>query len=120
MVKKRAVVDLVESPEGSAVVTPLLRFIRQLQAKSKEDGRNYLELFLTAIEPTHGKPTTRVYLYQLAGKALPNPNLRLAKAIVDQSRVFAPRLGARALTYEDLLVGKRAKRSNASQEAISS
>lgn len=106
MPKRRAVFTLKVSPEGAAPVTPLLSFIRALQAASKDSGRDYLAMFLDALTPTHGKPTTRIYLYQLAGNPMPNPNLRLAKAIVEQTRVFGPRIGAKSLSYEDLLVGK--------------
>lgn len=106
MVKKRAKVQLTQSPEGSAVVTPLLRFIRALKAAELETGTDYFSLFLNSLTTVHGKPTTKIYLYQLAGNAMPNPTLRLAKAIVEQSRVLAPRVNERPLTYEDLLVGK--------------
>ena len=108
MPKKRATTELTESPEGSAIVTPLLRFIRALKAAERETGTDYFSLFLKALTPTHGKPTTKVYLYQLAGNVLPNPTLRLAKAIVEQTRVLGPRINERPLTYEDLLVGKLA------------
>ena len=100
--KKRS---LEESPEGMAVTPPLLRFIRALRDAEKETDTGFLELFRASLTPTHGKPTTRIYLYQLAGNKLPNPSLRLAKAIVEQSRVFGPRVNARPLTYEDLLIG---------------
>lgn len=97
--------SLPKSPEGTAAVTPLLRFIRALKDAEKETETKFLDQFLAALAPTNGKKTTRVYLYQLAGNELPNPTLRLAKAIVEQSRVFGPRVNARPLTYEDLLVG---------------
>lgn len=106
MVKKRATVQLTEPPDGSAPVTPLLRFIRALKSAESETGTDFFSLFLKSLTPMHGKPTTKVYLYQLAGNAMPNPTLRLAKAIVEQSRVLGPRVNERPLTYEDLLVGK--------------
>ena len=94
-----------EPPEGRARVPPLLRFIRALKNAEKETETKFFDQFLAALTPTNGKRTTGHYLYQLAGKDLPNPTLRLAKAIVEQSRVFGPRVNARPLTYEDLLVG---------------
>lgn len=100
--EKRA---LPEPPEGKASVTPLLRFIRALNDAEKETETKFLDQFVAALAPTNGKKTTKGYLYQLAGNELPNPTLRLAKAIVEQSRVFGPRVNARPLTYEDLLVG---------------
>ena len=106
MPKKRATANLRESPEGSAPVTPLLRFIRALKTAENDTGTDFFTLFLKSLTATHGKPTTKVYLYQLAGNPLPNPTLRLAKAIVEQSRVLGPRVNERPLTYEDLLVGK--------------
>jgi hypothetical protein len=106
MPSKRATVTITESPEGSAVVTPLLGFLRALKAAEREAGKDFFALFLKSLAPIHGKPTTRIYLYQLAGNPLPNPTLRLAKAIVEQSRVFGPRVNARPLEYDDLLVGK--------------
>ena len=96
---------LAEPPEGRAGVTPLLRFIRALKDAEKATETKFFDQFLSALAPTNGKKTTRIYLYQLAGNELPNPTLRLAKAIVEQSRVFGPRVSARPLTYEDLLVG---------------
>jgi hypothetical protein len=98
MAKKRATAQLTNSPEGSAIVTPLLRFIRALKAAESETGTDFRSLFIKALTATHGKPTTAGYLYQLAGKSLPNPTLRLAKAIVEQSRVFGPRVNERPLT----------------------
>lgn len=97
--------QLPEPPEGKAPVTPLLRFIRALKDAEKDTATKFFDQFLAALTPTNGKKTTKTYLYQLAGNELPNPTLRLAKAIVEQSRVFGPRINARPLTYEDLLVG---------------
>ena len=105
MPAKRTTRSLSEPPEGKAPVTPLLRFIRALRDAEKVTDTKFLEQFLTALTPTNGKKTTKTYLYQLAGNELPNPTLRLAKAIVEQSRVFGPRIDARPLTYEDLLIG---------------
>ena len=96
---------LPEPPEGRVSVPPLLRFIRALQSAGRETETKMFDQFLVALTPTNGKKTTKTYLYQLAGNELPNPTLRLAKAIVEQSRVFGPRIGARPLAYEDLLVG---------------
>ncbi len=104
--KKRATSSLVVSPEGMSQLPPLLRFIRALKAAEEETGVNYMDKFLAALTPLHGKPTTEVYMYQLAGNPAPNPTRRLAKAIVEQSRVLGPRVNERPLTYEDLLIGK--------------
>jgi hypothetical protein len=100
--KRRA---LREPPEGQVRVPPLLRFIRALNEAERETETEFLDQFVAALEPTNGKKTTKGYLYQLAGNERPNPTLRLAKAIVEQSRVFAPRVNTRPLAYEDLLVG---------------
>lgn len=105
MAEARTKRSFKESPEGRSAVTPLLRFIRALRDAEKESDTKFLDLFLASLLPTNGKPTTKLYLYQLAGKELPNPTLRLAKAIVEQSRVLGPRVNTRSLTYEDLLVG---------------
>lgn len=105
MSKKRATRSLSEPPEGRELVTPLLRFIRALKDSEKVTATKFLDQFLAALTPTNGKKTTKIYLYQLAGNELPNPTLRLAKALVEQSRVFGPRINARPLTYEDLLIG---------------
>lgn len=105
MAAKREKRSLSEPPEGMAKEPPLLRFIRALKNAEGETGTKFFAQFLAALTPTNGKKTTPGYLYQLAGKDLPNPTLRLAKAIVEQSRVFAPRINAKPLTYEDLLIG---------------
>lgn len=105
MVALRAKRVLAEPPEGRADVTPLLRFIRALKGAEKESETKFFDQFLVALTPTNGKRTTKIYLYQLAGNELPNPTLRLAKAIVEQSRVFGPRVAAKPLSYEDLLIG---------------
>lgn len=117
--KKRAVVTMTESPDGTAEVPPLLRYIRSLRRAEKETDTPFLQQFLNALTPIHGKPTTKVYLYQLAGDRLPNPTLRLAKAIVEQSRVFAPRINERPLTYEDLLIGKKIRDDEPSRDDAS-
>lgn len=49
--------------------------------------------------------TTEVYLYQLAAKKEPNPTLRLAKAIHENSWALAKQLKRLGLEYDDLLVG---------------
>lgn len=49
--------------------------------------------------------TTLTYLYQLAAQQNPNPQLKLALAIVAESKRRAPKLMATPLTLEDLLVG---------------
>lgn len=72
--------------------TPLLGFLRSLNVEQQNQ-------FAASVG------TTRVYLYQLAGQANPNPRLALAKALVEESQRWAPRVMTRALTYDDLLVG---------------
>lgn len=82
-------------------VTPLLEFMRMLNEEPER-----LEDFVASLEGPSGKPRTGMYLYQLAGKPRPNPSLRLAYAIVHQSRYFASQMDCDPLTYEDLLIGK--------------
>lgn len=73
-------------------ITPLLRFLRCMTKEQRE-----------AFASATG--TTMVYLYQLAGQPAPNPQLRLAKAIVKESNRIAKKLMTQPLTYDDLLVG---------------
>lgn len=73
-------------------ITPLLRFLRCMTKEQRE-------AFAAAVG------TTTVYLYQLAGQATPNPQLRLAKAIVKESNRIAKKIMAQPLTYDDLLTG---------------
>lgn len=73
-------------------VTPLLRFLRALSKTERE-------VFAAAVG------TTTTYLYQLAGQPEPNPRLRMALAIRDESRRLAKHLMATPLTLEDLLIG---------------
>ena len=109
MPKPRARLELTESPEGMSVEPPLLRFIRSLKTSDKECATKNYELFVDGLKHASGKERTGHYLYQLSGKAVPNPTLRLAKAIVEQTRIFAPRVSERPLSYEDLLIGKVAE-----------
>lgn len=88
-----------------ASVTPLLSFIRALNEVPER-----LEAFVAALELVNGKPTTGTYLYQLAANPVPNPNLRLAAAIVHQSKKFAEQMGVAPLSYEDLLIGQLPRR----------
>jgi hypothetical protein len=81
-------------------ITPLLRFIRELNEYPLE-----LESFVSALERPSGKKRTGVYLYQLAAQPYPNPTLRLAKAIVDQSSIYGAKFQIESLTYEELLIG---------------
>lgn len=78
------------------IETPLLKYLRALAG---EDREKFAEACGTKV----------VYLYQMAGQAVPNPRLRLAKAICEQSTVFLKRIPKvmrqQALTYDDLLVG---------------
>lgn len=73
-------------------VTPLLGFLRALDADQRK-----------AFAAEVG--TTVVYLYQLAGQPWPNPKLRLSRSMVQASAKYASKLGARPLSYDDLLVG---------------
>lgn len=75
-----------------AFVTPLLRLLRAMSKDQRE-----------AFAATVG--TTTTYLYQLAAQAEPNPRLKLALAIREESRRIAKRVMAEPLTLEDLLVG---------------
>lgn len=77
-----------------ASVTPLLRFLRAMDPNERS-------AFASAVG------TTPIYLYQLAAKEDPNPRLRLALAIVEQSALLAGPLKTEPLTLEDLLVGAK-------------
>lgn len=76
--------------------TPLLRFLRAL---NPDDRKAFCEAC----------GTTLLYLYQIAGKEEPNPTLKLAKALVENSRTWQKKipkvLKVAPLTYDDLLVG---------------
>lgn len=76
--------------------TPLLRFLRALSPDDRE-------AFCKACD------TKLLYLYQVAAKEEPNPTLRLAKALVENSRIWQKKipkvLKVAPLTYDDLLVG---------------
>lgn len=74
------------------MISPLLAFIRCLTPDQKKD-------FVAKVG------TTYVYIHQLATAEAPNPALRLAKAIVEESRRLSKKVGAEPLTYDDLLVG---------------
>lgn len=73
-------------------VTPLLRFIRALDADQRK-------AFAAAVGTTEG------YLYQLAAAPVPNPRLRLAKLIVEETKRLGKKVMSAPLTYDDLLVG---------------
>ena len=73
-------------------VTPLLRFLRALDADQKRD-----------LAARCG--TTYVYLYQLAGREWPNPELDFAAALVHASRIVGRKAKVKPLQYEDLLIG---------------
>lgn len=73
-------------------VTPLLRFLRALDTEQRQ-------AFAAAVG------TTMVYLYQLAAQPEPNPRLRFALAVRDESRRIAKKAMTEPLTLEDLLVG---------------
>lgn len=72
--------------------SPLLSFLRALSPQQKKD-------FVARCE------TTYVYMHQLATAPRPNPALRLATAIVEESKKLSKRVMHPALTFEDLLVG---------------
>ena len=73
-------------------ITPLLRFLRALTVEQQT-------LFAESVG------TTRVYLYQLAAQPAPNPRLRLAMALVTESKKVGKKVMQAPLTLEDLLVG---------------
>jgi hypothetical protein len=73
-------------------ITPLLRFLRCL---TKTQRKQFAERC----------GTTEFYLYQIAAQPAPNPRLKLALAIVAESRKIAPVVMTYPLTLEDLLVG---------------
>ena len=105
--KPREVSRLVESPEGTMAIPPLLDFIRAVKRHDKQYRTGHYAAFRLALEPIYGKPVTNVYLYQMTNKEVPNPTLRLAKAIVEQTRIIGPKVGVRALSYDDLLIGRK-------------
>jgi hypothetical protein len=74
-------------------VTPLLRFLRALTKEQRKQ-------FATECG------TTEVYLYQLAAQPAPNPQLKLALALVDHSKRYARRVMTDPLALQDLLVGR--------------
>lgn len=74
--------------EGS--ISPLLSFMRALTPQQKKD-------FAAACD------TTYVYMHQLAAHPRPNPALRLAKSIVEESKKPSRKVMHPALTYDDLL-----------------
>lgn len=74
-------------------ITPLLRFLRAL---TKDQRKQFAA----------DCGTTEVYLYQLAAQPAPNPQLKLALALVDHSKRYARRVMTEALTLQDLLVGR--------------
>lgn len=74
-------------------ITPLLRFLRAFPGKSERKA------FAQLCE------TTELYLYQIAAQPYPNPRLRLALALVRESKRMAKKLMTEPLTLEDLLVG---------------
>lgn len=75
-----------------ATVTPLLRFLRAMTPEQKK-------------ELADACGTTMVYLYQLAAQPWPNPRLRLAKMLVEESKRLRRKLMTEPLSYDDLLIG---------------
>lgn len=76
--------------------TPLLAFLRSIDDTAER------KQFAEACG------TTPVYLYQLAAQPWPSPRLKLAMALVAESKKIAKKWMARPLTLEDLLVGTAA------------
>lgn len=72
---------------------PLLRFMRALDPDAKE-----------AFAESAG--TSLQYLHQMIGQTAPNPNLKMALAIVAESQRIYRKSGIDPLTLEDLLVGR--------------
>ncbi len=75
--------------------SPLLRFLR---AMPDDNCRDVL---------AEACGTTRLYLYQLAAQEVPNPRLRLAVALCEQSRIWGAALQVPPLTIEGLLEGRQ-------------
>ena len=73
-------------------ITPLLRFLRALTKEQR-------------TEWARDCGTTVQYLYQLAAQPAPNPQLRLALALVALSKRYARKQMTSPLVLEDLLVG---------------
>ena len=73
-------------------VTPMLTFLRALTKDQRKE-------FAITVG------TTTTYFYQIAAQVEPNPRLRLALAIRDESWRVAKTLMTPPLTLEDLLVG---------------
>lgn len=73
-------------------LTPLLAFLRSLTPEQRE-------AFAAHVGTTTG------YLYQIAAQQKPNPRLRLALAIVSETKRIAPRLKTPVLSLEDLPIG---------------
>jgi hypothetical protein len=86
-------VHCAETKQQAMKITPLLGFLRAFPTKA--DRQEFADAC----------GTTEVYLYQLAAAIEPNPRLRLAMAIVRESKLRARKLMTRSLTLEDLLVG---------------
>lgn len=74
--------------------TPLLAFLRALDKESRDQ-------FAAACG------TTPTYLYQLAARERPNPQLSLAMALVAESRKHARKWMTEPLTFEGLLKGTK-------------
>lgn len=86
----------------NAPITPLLRFLRALDARARgPNGTVINQKKQFAAECG----TTLFYLYQLAAQENPNPTLRLAKAIVQRSRAWSAKVMTDPLEMDDLLVG---------------
>lgn len=73
-------------------ITPLQTFLRALDHEQKEQ-------FAQAVG------TTRVYLHQLASAEHPNPRLRLALALVEESKKLSRKVMSPPLSLPDLLTG---------------
>ncbi len=73
-------------------ITPIMRFLRALTPEQK---RKFAE----------ESGTTLIYLYQLGAQPRPNPALRLAYALVANSKKYGKKAMTPALTLDDLLVG---------------
>lgn len=74
-------------------ITPLLTFLRAFLDRQDR------------VEFAKRCGTSEVYLYQLAAQPYPNPRLRLAKALVRESKLLSRRLMTPALTLDQLLEG---------------
>lgn len=88
-------------------VLPVPNVKQEAYVKSKTPLSNFLNAMDrgTRLVCAEICGTKMNYLQQLAGQERPNPNLRLAFALVAESKRLSGQLNHPSLTLEDLLVG---------------